>query len=152
MWCGQWIRLKAMQGSDHDFRFGRWPLCLYAVRKKSSIFLDVQHVSIPCEFWRLSAAIQIASSVMRYDWSVGLLYWSRWKCIFKWKFWVGVYCKGRCWVVKIASVELFWSAGFVVVKRDYHFNEACQRSRLASQPSWHFQTLVCAVFWWWTAN
>lgn len=140
MWCGQWIGLKAMQGNDHDFRFGRWPLCMQ--RGKSSMFLDVQHVLIPCEFWRLSAAVQIATSVMRYDCSVGLLYWSRWKCIIKWKFWVGVYCKGRCWVVKIASVELFQSAGFVVFKRDCHFSEACQRSRPASLPSWHFPSLM----------
>lgn len=118
------------------------PICK---EENSSMFLDVQHVSIPREFWRLSAAVQIASSAVRYDWSVGLLYWGRWKCIIYWKFWVGVYCKGRFWVVKIASVELFRSAGFVVVKRGCHFSEACQRSRTASQPSWHFLTLMCVL-------
>lgn len=143
MWCGQGISLKAVQRSDHGLRFGRWALCLYSKRKK-----------VPC-FWIFSVSLFYVNSggcqqqyrmpVVQYDWSVGLLYWGRWKCNIKWKLWVGVYCKGRRWVVKIASVELFRSAGFVVVKRGCHFTEACQRSRPASQPSWHFQTVICVL-------
>lgn len=127
MWSVDWFESHGGKWSW----FQIWEMAPFPVCKvsRSSMFLDIQHVLIPCEFCRLSAAVQIASSAMRSVWSVGLLYWSRWKYISKWKFWVGVYCKGRHWVVKIASVELFWSAGFVVMNGD-----------------WHFQTLMCAKF------